>query len=282
MTALPHNHLEKHYISTSQKDRILDYLLDKYQLDLTEYSEASVRRRLTKMLNEFNLKDAEQLEVFLSETPDGKQLFIEKFTVNVTEMFRDPHFYRALDEKVLPHLRHKDKIRIWSAGCSSGEEILSLTILMHELGLLSKCSILGTDLNPKMLDIARSRTYKIRHVRTYFKPYVYAGGKYGLEKYFTTQGDQAIFDPFLYENVRLQTCNLLGRLENEHAFDLVLCRNVLIYFKSTLQDKVIENLNSNLTPGGFLGLGSKESIIFYENKSRYKQIDLESKIYQKL
>ncbi|MGB0176855.1 MAG: CheR family methyltransferase, partial [Owenweeksia sp.] len=212
----------------------------------------------------------------------GEQIFIEKFTVNVTEMFRDPHFYKTLEEKIFPVLKQKDHIRIWSAGCSSGEEILSLSILLYELNLLHKCSILGTDINPKMLDIARSLTYKIRHIKTYFKPYLYAGGQHGLEKYFTTHGEHAIFNSFLHNNVRFKTFNLLDHLTEENPFDLVVCRNVLIYFKSTLQNKVIDNLCSNLKPGGFLGLGSKESIIFYENKSDFKEIDLESKLYQKL
>lgn len=282
MNTLQHSQLEKHYISVTQKDQILSFLRDTYDLDLTEYSEASVRRRLTKMLSEFGLKDVSELENFLSRKPDGRKVFIEKFTVNVTEMFRDPHFYTTLEKKVFENLQDQDTIRIWSAGCSSGEEILSLTILLHEINLLSRCRIIGTDLNSKILETAKSRTYKIRHISTYLKPYVYAGGRFDLEKYFTTHGENAIFHSFLHEQVEFKTHNLLDPLEGKPDFDLILCRNVLIYFKSTLQNKVIDNLEMHLKPGGYLGLGSKESIIFYENKSRLKDVDLESKIYQKL
>ncbi len=261
---------------------MLDFLDQEYQLSLKEYSEASVRRRITKMLNEFGLDRVEKLCEFLQSRSDGKQLFIEKFTVNVTEMFRDPHFYKALEDKVISVLKSRENIRIWAAGCSSGEEILSLCILLYEMDLLHKCHILGTDLNSKMLDEANNRTYKTRHVSTYMKPYLYAGGRYGLEKYFTTHGENAIFHAFLHENVSFKEHNLMEPLGEEPGFDLIVCRNVLIYFKSTLQNRVIAYLDKALRAGGFLGLGSKESIIFYHGKNHFKEIDLESKIYQKI
>lgn len=274
------NYKEKHYISVEDKDHLLQFLLTEYELDLREYSEASVRRRITKIISELNLANGEELIDFLRSREDGKQLFIQSFTVNVTEMFRDPEFYKTLTESVFPKLAKLDHIRIWSAGCSTGEELMSLAILLEESGLLEKTSLLGTDINPDVLEVASRGEYKVRHIKNYFKPYLYAGGKFGLEKYFTTKGDHVIFNPNLLSNATFEQVNLLGTLPEGH-FDLICCRNVLIYFTGELQGRVLHCLSQKLNKKGFLGLGSKETLIFYRNRNTFQEIEVESRIYRK-
>ncbi len=280
MDSSPKN-TEQLYISVEDKDILLNFLLEKWGLDFTNYSEASVRRRVAKLLNEFNLKNIEELIEYLTNYPSGRKIFLEKFTVNVTEMFRDPFFFEKLKQFIFPLFEGKEIVNIWSAGCSSGEEVLSLAVLLQEAGLLDNCRITGTDINESMLERARSRTYKMRHVKTYLKPYIYAGGQFGLEKYFVNSGGNVVFDPELYRNTCFELNNMIVEAP-KGEFDLVLCRNVLIYFNQNLQSKVLDSFSNKLAVGGHLALGSKESTLFYKNREIYYLVDSESKIYRKI
>lgn len=281
MPYLPKDHLEKHYISIEDKDYLLKFLLDSFDLDFSDYSEASVRRRFTKMLNDFGVKTIQELCKVLSLKPDGKDLFLSAFTVNVTEMFRDPSFYEHLRFNVLPKLKHLNEINIWSAGCSSGEEVLSLAIVLHEEGLLHKTRILGSDISLKVLNSARKNSYKARNLKAYKKAYLQAGGEGDLENYIITSGDNIAFENFLTQKVSYRQLNLLDTMFY-NRFDLIVCRNVLIYFKAALQDKVIDHFHKALTSNGYLGLGSKESILFYQNRDWFQELDIENKIYRKI
>ena len=273
--------LEKHYISIDQKDHILQFLLKKYKLDLTEYSEASVRRRITKIINDYNLTSTQELGQLLLSKPNGKNEFLEKFTVNVTELFRDPTFYSSLRENALYKLRDQEEIMIWSAGCSSGEEVISLAILLHEEGLLHKTKIMGTDLSNVVLNKARKGQYPLRNLKAFKQAYIQMGGKSKIDEYYVTVGDTIIFENFLLENISYHQLNLLETIFEER-FDLVICRNVLIYFKASLQNKVIGHFKKALKPNRYLGLGSKESILFYQDRDQFQEIDSENKIYQKI
>lgn len=273
--------LEKHYISLEQKDLLLKFLFKNYKLDLSEYSEASVRRRITKILYDYNLKDTESLCSYLSNRPDGKNEFLEKFTVNVTEMFRDPSFYGYLKSHVFPKLRKLETIKIWSAGCSSGEETISLAIILHEEGLLEKAQIIGSDISLSILNKAKKNSYPLRNAKAYKKAYLQAGGKYDLEQYYVSSGDCFAFESFLLNKIDYQYHNLLDSTYHQD-FDLILCRNVLIYFQASLQSKVIDNFQKALISNKFLALGSKESILFYENRDIFQEINGENKIYKKL
>ena len=184
------DNLEKHYISVEQKDFLLHFLKDNYRLDLHEYSEASVRRRITKILNDYQLKDTQQLTKYLANRPNGKNEFLEKFTVNVTEMFRDPSFYLFLKTNVFPKLKKRDTINIWSAGCSSGEEVISLAIMLYESGLLDKSQIIASDVSNAILNKAKANLYPGRNQKAYEKAYAQAGGKLELENYIISSGDK--------------------------------------------------------------------------------------------
>lgn len=274
------DNLEKHYISIEQKEFLLSFLKEKFQLDLHEYSEASVRRRITKILNDYNFKNTEQLANYLLNRPSAKNEFLEKFTVNVTEMFRDPSFYLYLKESVFPKLKKLPEINIWSAGCSSGEEVLSLSILLHEAGLLDKCRIIASDISQSILEKAKQNLYAGRNLKAYSKAYLQAGGKFDLQEYVVSSGDKISFEPYLYKPIRFQQLNLLDPLFY-NDFNLILCRNVLIYFQASLQNKVIGHFFNALKTNGFLGLGSKESILFYQGRDKFQELDGENKVYRK-
>lgn len=272
---------EKLYISLEQKDYLLDFLLNQYQLDLSEYSEASVRRRITKMMNDLNLKSTEQLSSYLLNRPNGKNDFLQKFTVNVTEMFRDPGFFDFLKTDVFPKLDKLESINIWSAGCSSGEETISLAIMLHEAGMLDKCNIIGSDISRSILKVAKSNVYPSRNFKAYSKAYEQANGSGKLDDYYVSSGDNISFEPFLLKKINYQPINLMNGIFYRH-FDLILCRNVLIYFQASLQNKVLDNFNRALKPKSYLGLGSKESILFYQKRENFQEINGEHKVYRKL
>lgn len=273
--------LEKLYISIEQKEYLLEFLLEQYQLDLNEYSEASVRRRITKMMNDLNLKTTEQLSSYLLNRPNGKNEFLQKFTVNVTEMFRDPEFFNFLKTDIFPKLNKLESINIWSAGCSSGEETISLAILLHEAGILDKCNIIGSDISRAILKKAKANVYPGRNVKGYTKAYEQANGAGKLDDYYVSSGDNISFEPFLLEKINYQPINLMNGIFYRH-FDLILCRNVLIYFQASLQNKVLNNYYRALKPQGYLGLGSKESILFYQQRENFQEINGEHKVYRKL
>lgn len=273
--------LEKNYISIEEKETLLDFLSSELNLHFKDYSESSVRRRISKILNEAHLENVEQYIKYLRSTENARERFLEKFTVNVTEMFRDPFFYSALMRSIEAMAKTKDHIKIWSAGCSSGEETLSLAILLEEKGLLDKVSILGTDLSSAIIKKAQQHTYKLRHVEYYEEAYKDAGGKYELSKYFTLNGEDVIFDSVL--------CRHTSFLENDlttpppsSEFDFIICRNVLIYFNAMLQDNILGKFTSCLNDGGYLALGSKESIIFFQDRELFVETEPESRIYKKV
>lgn len=250
-------------------------------MDLSEYSLSSVSRRFTKMFNDFEVNSAEACMEHLLTLPRPMESFLKEFTVNVTEMFRDPNFYKSLKKTVFPIFKKMDKIRIWSAACSSGEEPLSLAILLHEAGLLEKTEILGTDISQAMIDEARQGSYRKRTMMGYEKSYTISGGAFQLGDYFDERNEHMVAKSFLTKHIHYIAHNLMDG-PPDGSFDLVVCRNVLIYFNKILQDDVIEHLAQALNPiKSFLALGSKESIIFYSNRDRFKEIDREYRIYQK-
>lgn len=273
--------LEKNYISLEQKDLLLQFLSDNLDLHFQEYSESSVRRRISKILSELNLQTVEEYIKYLQRTENPREEFLERFTVNVTEMFRDPYFYSVIINEIEKHVEEKGAIKIWSAGCSSGEETLSLAILLKERNLLDKVSITGTDLSTSILKKAQSRTYKLRHMEYYNQAYREAGGKYDLEKYFEVNGENVIFDSDLCRPITFLE-NDLTTLPPSNNFDFVICRNVLIYFNAQLQDTILNKFTNSLNDNGYLALGSKESLIFFQGRDVFIEVEPESRIYKKV
>ncbi len=213
--------------------------------------------------------------------PHFFQWFLEEITVNVTEMFRDPFFYKALNAQAIPYLSSFPHIRIWSAGCSSGEEVYSLAILLNEAGLTKKAFIYGTDINTEMLNEARKGIYSLRKIKSYSENYQLCDLPGSLTDHFTIMYDAASIHNELKQNTLFSVHNLISdNVFNE--FQLISCRNVFIYFEADLQEKILGLFYNSLCPFGFLCLGSKETIRFPDFKSKFKVISPRENIYQKI
>src|SRR5690606_19619564 len=207
--------------------------------------------------------------------------FIEEITVNVTEMFRDPDFFRYLRKHIIPTLGTYPFIRIWVAGCASGEEAYSIAILLKEANLLHKSLIYATDLNPQVLEKAKRGIYSIKTVKQYSENYVASGRQEDFSSYYSAKYDVVIFNEILRKKIVFSTHNLVSD-SSFNSFQLILCRNVLIYFNTRLQGRVFDLIDKSLDNLGYLALGSKETIRFADISPKYKQVDLREKIWRKL
>jgi len=267
-------------LSAEQVTEIIDLVKKVHGFDFSDYSKASLKRRLTRvmMIKKLEFYD---LKHVLVNAPDFFQDFLEEITVNVTEMFRDPTFYKALNTQVIPYLSTYQHIKIWSAGCSSGEEVYSLAILMEQSRLKDKAFIYGTDINTVVLKEARKGIYSYRSIKSYAENYQMAGLKGTLTDHFTILYDAATIHSELKANTLFSVHNLISdTIFNE--FQLISCRNVFIYFETQLQEKILELFYKSLSPHGFLCLGSKETIRSEFFKKKFKAINQKENIYQKI
>ncbi|MGZ5304802.1 MAG: CheR family methyltransferase, partial [Bacteroidia bacterium] len=206
--------------------------------------------------------------------------FVEELTVNVTEMFRNPTFYKALVKDVFPLLSKHDFIRIWHAGCSTGEEVYSLAILLKEAGLLDRSILYGTDLNPDVLEKAKAGLFHVSNMKSYTENYIQSGGKANLSDYYTLRYGQAMFSEDLKKRMVYSVHNLVTD-QSFNEFHLILCRNVLIYFNRNLQDRVFSLFTDSLPKSGLLALGSKETLQHSSSKNAYTVLNKEEKIWTK-
>jgi len=221
------------------------------------------------------------LKHVLVNDPEFFQDFLEEITVNVTEMFRDPSFYKALNTQVIPYLSTYQHIKMWSAGCSSGEEVYSLAILMEQSRLKDKAFIYGTDINTVVLKEARKGIYSYRSIKSYAENYQMVGLKGTLTDHFTVLYDAATIHSELKANTLFSVHNLVSdNIFNE--FQLICCRNVFIYFETQLQERILDVFYKSLSPHGFLCLGSKETIRSEFFKKKFKAINQKENIYQKI
>jgi chemotaxis protein methyltransferase CheR len=205
---------------------------------------------------------------------------LNDFSINVTEMFRNPEFFKAFRENVVPKLKDLPEIRIWHAGCATGEEVYSMAILMEEEGLGHKTKFYATDMNETVLKKASSGILPLSKMRTYTKNYMLAGGTQAFSEYYTTDGQFAYLKPSLLKQISFAQHNLVTD-QSFNEFHVILCRNVLIYFTAKLQNQVHGLFYESLSPNGFLGLGDKESIQFAECADKYEEFAEQMKIYQK-
>jgi chemotaxis protein methyltransferase CheR len=248
--------------------------------DFSGYSAASFRRRVDRL---YQIDNFENFSEFLSKVSSDKVYFdhfVEEITVNVTEMFRDPSFYKTLRTAILPTLAIKPFIRVWHAGCSTGEEVFSVAILLKELNLLHKSMLYATDLNNSVLDAAKKGLFPLRTIQQYAENYRIASGKNDFSDYYTANYGFAKFNDELISRMLFSQHNLLidGSF---NEFDLILCRNVLIYFDKDFQRIALELFDQSLSKSGYLALGTKETIKFSTIQPRFKQIEKE-KIWQKI
>ncbi|MDB5017087.1 MAG: chemotaxis protein CheR [Mucilaginibacter sp.] len=267
-------------LTTEQITEIIDLVKKVHGFDFSDYSKASFKRRLTRVMMIKKLSFYDLKHVLLNDAVFF-QNFLEEITVNVTEMFRDPSFYKALISQALPYLSTYQHIKIWSAGCSSGEEVYSLTILLNEAGLKDKSFIYGTDINTVVLKDARKGIYSFRNVKTYAENYQLCGLKGSLTDHFTVLYDAATIHNELKVNTLFSVHNLISdTIFNE--FQLISCRNVFIYFETQLQEKILDLFYKSLCPHGFLCLGSKETIRSDFFKKKFKAVNQKENIYQKI
>jgi chemotaxis protein methyltransferase CheR len=267
-------------IHDNEVEQLLTELSRTYGYDFTSYAQASLKRRISRLLVIDRIPSFAELLYKVKHDPNYLSHLVEELTVNVTEMFRDPHMWKVLKEAVFPKLDSYPFVRIWHAGCSTGEEVYSMAIFLEEAGLLQKSLIYATDLNPSVLNNIRKGIFPIAQMKQYSENYLMAGGTKDFSSYYTAQYQWAIFDERLKKKMIVATHNLVSdRSFNE--FQLILCRNVLIYFDKPLQDHVLSLFDESLESLGYLILGSKENIRFSPIVSRYKQIVSKEKIWRK-
>lgn len=271
--------IEPSLIKDDELDVLLNDVVELYGYDFTQYSKASIKRRVNRICLLDKFTSFAELRYQIRNHPSYLQRFVEEITVNVTEMFRDPQFYKSLREDILPQLGTYPFIRIWLAGCSTGEEAYSMAILLKETNLFHRTLIYATDINPAVLEKAREGIFPLGLMKLYSENYNSSGGTNDFSSYYTANYNFARFNDDLKEKMIYSTHNLVSdRSFNE--FQLIICRNVLIYFDKDLQAKVFKLFDESLEPLGFLALGSKETIRFSELEKHYKQHKSE-KIYRK-
>ncbi|NOT77314.1 MAG: protein-glutamate O-methyltransferase CheR [Cyclobacteriaceae bacterium] len=259
----------------------MDDLVEIYGYDFTSYSQASLKRRINRLIKIDKFPSVAEFRYNLRENKDYFNRFIEQITVNVTEMFRDVSFYKTLREQVLPVLATRPLIRIWHAGCSTGEEVYSMAILLKEAGLLHKSLLYATDINPAVLMKVREGLYSLNLMKQYSENYILSGGKRDFSSYYTAQYSVAKLDSELGKKIILSTHNLVSD-SSFNEFQLILCRNVMIYFDKPLQDRALKLFDQSLETLGFMALGSKESFKFSEISKGYKQLENKEKIWRKM
>jgi len=259
---------------------LLEALYQRFHYDFRNYSKASVKRRLKQLKERLGFGNySAMLEGLLHDDAIFPQV-ISYLTVQVSEMFRDPSYFRALREEVVPHLRTYPSLKVWVAGCSSGEEFYSLAILFREEGLEQRTLFYATDINPGALDAAASGVYNLDRIRGFTENHQRSGGRSSLSDYYTAAYGKASFDRTLRERVvfsdhSLVTDAVFGEMH------LISCRNVLIYFDSALQNRTLKLFSDSLARKGFLGLGSRESLRFSSQSASFQDFVPEEKIFQK-
>ena len=259
---------------------LLEAINHQYGYDFRGYARSSLRRRIWRRVTEEGLVTISGLQERILHDPDAMERLLVDLSINVTSMFRDPTFYVALREKVVPLLRTYPFIRIWNAGCSTGEETLSLAILLREEGLGERARIYATDINEVVLKQAREGRFPLDRMQDYTRDYQRAGGKAAFSDYYKAFGETARFDPTLAESVVFAQHNLVSDTRfNE--FHLIVCRNVMIYFDRELQDRVHGLFYESLARRGVLALGHKESIRFTSHADDYEELDPAEKIYRR-
>jgi len=245
------------------------------------YSRASLRRRMIRLMSIDKFVSFAEFRFKLRQDPEYLKRFVEQITVNVTEMFRDASFYKTLRDEILPVLATKPLIRIWHAGCSTGEEVYSMAILLQEANLLHKSLLYATDINPVVLEKVRTGIFPLNQMKNYSENYISSGGRKDFSSYYTAQYDFAKFDEKLGQRIILATHNLVSdRSFNE--FQLILCRNVMIYFDKDLQDRSLTLFDESLEVLGFLALGAKETLKFSSVSAKFKQLEGKEKIWRKI
>lgn len=256
-----------------------NYLFQEFNIDFRNYAGSSYARRIERFIRLEGLSSTAHLEEYLSMNPELVSYFINEVTVNTTEMFRDPDFWNSIRNTVIPKIASHDSFRIWHAGCSSGQEPFSMVILLKEMGLLDKVKIVATDLNGEILQNASKGIISGKEMELNKMNYRKSGGKDDLDKYFLPYDRDFKLNPELIEQIKFSKHDLV---QNNifSKFDLILCRNVLIYFNKDLQNTIFDKFSESLFKAGFLAIGRKETMLYSPAMVKFKEYDSEEKIYQ--
>jgi len=256
-------------------------VFDHYGFDFRDYSYPSLRRRIWKRVFAEGLTTVSALTDKVLHEPQAMERLLLDMSINVTAMFRDTTFYVAFRQKVVPLLRTYPFIRIWHAGCSTGEEVYSMAILLQEEGIYDRCRIYATDINEAVLQKAKSGIFPINTMQENTSNYIAAGGHGTFSDYYTARYDYAIFRPQLRENVVFAQHNLVTDASFNH-FNVIFCRNVLIYFNNHLQERVQQLFLNSLEMFGILGLGKKETIRYTTIADHFDVLDEEERLYRRV
>lgn len=259
---------------------LIDAIYLRYHYDFRGYAEASLKRRLTTAMGRFGCQTLSQLQDKVLHEPSTFSAVLDFLTVPVSEMFRDPPFFLALRENVVPLLRTYPSLKVWVAGCSTGEEVYSLAILLREEGLLERTLIYATDINPQTLQKAEAGVYEVDRIAGFTDNHRRSGARSSLSDYYTAAYGRAVFDKTLKQNIvfsdhSLATDSVFAEVQ------LITCRNVLIYFNRELQDRALGLFREALCRRGFLGIGSKESLRFSVHAGAFEELVPEHRIYKR-
>lgn len=264
-----------------ETELLLTAVARRHGYDFRNYAAASMRRRLRRAMQVEGVRTLSGLQERLLHDPESLHRFVSTLSVHVTGMFRDPEVYASLRRRVVPLLRTWPFVRIWHAGCATGEEVYSLAVLLHEEGLLNRCRIYATDLSEDLLDVARRGVYPLRAIRDYTAAYHKAGGRADFSTYYTADATHAILRDDLRRHIVFSQHNLVSD-GSFNEFHLILCRNVMIYFDQELRDQVYELLHGSLVMFGALALGLRESLRFSPCDDCFEAIDEPRRLYRKV
>ncbi|MBA4239303.1 MAG: chemotaxis protein CheR [Sphingobacteriaceae bacterium] len=264
---------------TESLEFLFNKVLTKYNTDLSLYAMASLERRLDRFLSLYHFDSIYHLTDKLIQDNQYYDFFIKEITVNTTEMFRDPTCWKIIRDEILPSLKELPTIRIWHAGCSSGEEVFSMAILLKELGLFDKAKTIASDLNKEVIENAKQGIYSLKSVPINEENYIKSGGLFSLNKYYTVKDNTIQMDSHLLENVKFMRHDLSTGIPFS-KFDIILCRNVMIYFNKTLQENVFQLFQKSLFKNSFIIIGKKESMAYYTNAREFSEYNEAEKIYK--
>jgi chemotaxis protein methyltransferase CheR len=272
---------DSHEVEALEVQLLLKAVFRRYGFDFRDYAYASIRRRIENVVRAEGLGSISELQGKLLKEPACMERFLLAVTVNVTAMFRDPSFYRAFRAKVVPQLRDYPFLRIWHVGCSTGEEVYSMAILLHEEGLYPRCRVYATDMNAEVLARAKAGIFPLALLQDYTGNYLEAGGTGSFSEYYTAKYGNVIFQRSLSANIVFAQHNLVTD-SSFNEFHVILCRNVLIYFNKGLTERVHRLLYDSLALSGLLGLGNRESIKWTPYEACYEEFDGREKIYRRI
>jgi chemotaxis protein methyltransferase CheR len=279
MSAIPQN--ESQSVEDIEIDLLLEGIYRQYGFDFRNYALSSLKRRVRYFIRDERIGTVSLLQDRILHDPAWLERFVYKLSVNVSAMFRDPQFYVAFRQQVVPMLKTYPFIRIWLAGVSMGEEVYSLAILLTEEGIYDRCRIYATDMNDAVLKKAKEGIYPLELMQTYTNNYIKAGGKQSFSDYYTAAYDNAMLKASLRDNIVFAQHNLATD-SSFNEFHVILCRNVMIYFNSELQAHVYNLLHESLVTFGVLGLGAKETMKFSPHEHAYEEIDKMARLYRRI